>query len=99
MPDKEKEKKVFSQEVNRDDLNAAGGFYTNEDQDNCAYPNRENCTSYHRRYIYQGAGFPNCAKSVEDGSHCDFSDACYNDAIEYTDMKECFFADCHKAWH
>ena len=88
-----KEKDVFEQEISPDDLNAVAGGSEIVDP---AWDN--NCTKQHYRDIYEG-GFANCANTVENGSHCGNSDACYNDAIVYKGMKTgCSFADCHKAW-
>ena len=55
--------------------------------------NTSNCDNYHTRQIYGGGGFPNCAATVEDGSWCKSSDACYNEAIDYKDT-----SSCSKAW-
>jgi predicted ribosomally synthesized peptide with nif11-like leader len=52
----------------------------------------DNCTNNNMRNIYTG-GFPNCAATVEDGSHCGTNDACYTEAVDYEGM-----VDCAKAW-
>ena len=83
----DQEKKVFSQELNRDDLKAVAGG--SDDR---------NCTGDSTRSIYGGKGFPNCANTVEDGSSCDHSDACVSTIVTYFGMHTCFISDCHKAW-
>ena len=50
------------------------------------------CEDTNYRPIYEPA-FPNCAATVEDGSWCLDSDACYDVAIVYEGMRE-----CHKSW-
>lgn len=58
-------------------------------------PEWSNCTQIFQRSIKKPDGsFTNCAATVEDGSHCDRNDACYEQAIQYQFMK-----DCAKAWH
>ena len=80
----EKENEVFAQEVSPDELdNVAGG----KDSDT------NNCTRTHKRDIYGGNGFANCAATVGDGSWCGTNDACYSDAVDYQNM-----FDCSKAW-
>lgn len=54
---------------------------------------QSNCTKYQKRSMYGGSGFPNCAATVEDGSHCCTNDTCYNVAIDYQGL-----TDCSKAW-
>ena len=96
---KAKENEVFNQELSIDDLDAAAGGEYNElgkalfgaekhDDD------IENCVEDHRRQIYGGGGFPNCAATVEDGSHCGTNDACYGSAIVYKGTG----SSCPKAW-
>lgn len=52
-----------------------------------------NCVNAQYRWIYKPS-FPNCAATVEDGSHCLENDACYgSNAIQYREMH-----DCSKAW-
>ena len=78
------EKEVFVQDVSDEEMEAvAGGEGRNED----------NCNKEFRRDMYAG-GFPNCAATVEHNSWCGSSDACFNDAVCYYDMKE-----CTKSWH
>ena len=95
MPENDKEKRVFSQEVNRDDLNAATGGAQNDWE--CQATQTLNCLKHHYREIHGGKGFPNCANTVEDGSHCEHSDACYSETVFYRGMN-CVIFDCHKAW-
>ena len=85
----EKEQEIFNQELSQDELDAITGG-TDRDAYNCIqswirdiYGNRE-------LNIYN---FPNCAATVEDGSHCDTNDACWTFAVDYKNMKE-----CRKAW-
>jgi len=88
MSDEQKatENEVFSQELSLDDLDAAAGGWFDDSPDN-------NCDDLDKRSIYGGDGFPNCARTVEDGSWCHSSDACLYFAIEYEDT-----TDCSKAW-
>ena len=91
---KSHEDEVFDQEVSIDDLDAAGGtvFLTPDDDKN-------NCVRADYRDIYGGKGFPNCAATVEEGSHCGTNDACIADAINYTGFKSTgYFDRCLKAW-
>ena len=85
MTDKEKE--VFSRKVSEEELRDVSGGNS-----------YENCESYEVREIYGGSGFPNCAATVEDGSLCKNNDACIKSSVTYTDMKGCWFNDCHIAW-
>lgn len=55
--------------------------------------NFQDCINHHQRNIYGGNGFPNCAATVDDGSHCSSNDACYSKAVDYQMMH-----DCSKAW-
>jgi len=100
MSDEQKaqEAEVFDQKLSMDELDAAaGGKYSyvgqvlwgNGEPD--ADPN--NCTEDHKRPMYGGGGFPNCAATVEDGSHCATNDACYSGAVSYQGLN-----DCAKAW-
>ena len=74
------ENAVLTQELSPDELaGAAGGITTN-------------CSQAFERDIYAG-GFPNCAHTVEDGSWCDLTDACYSFSVAYYNRK-----DCSKAW-
>ena len=84
-----KEKAVFDQELSADDLNAVAGGESKNTMD---------CVKEHYRDIYGGSGFPNCAATVGDGSHCGTNDACYDNAVVYTHMDKCSISDCKKAW-
>ena len=87
MSDKEKE--VFSRKVSEEELADVSG----------GKERAKNCDDVWEREIYGGSGFPNCAATVEDGSFCKIdNDACHDYAIQYTDMKGCWFNDCHIAW-
>ena len=91
---KAKEDEVFDQELSLDDLDAAaGGSGDCNEPSVCGQPSYDSCTRNHNRQIYGGGGFPNCAATVEDGSWCKSSDACYNEAIDYKDT-----SSCSKAW-
>ena len=79
---------VFDQEVSPEELEAVAGG-ENDGCWNLHHP----CYSSVVRSIVGGYGFPNCASTVEDGSWCDTSDACYVSAINYIDMHS-----CKKAW-
>lgn len=85
----EKEKKVFNQEVNEEELDrVSGGFLANE---NCV---ETDTRSIYVRYTNDGvwSDFPNCAATVEDGSLCDTNDACMAWAVKYLDKKKCMRA-------
>ena len=101
---KAREEEVFDQGLSLDDLDAAaggnesagwvGGLYHAlsggpKDED------RNNCVNHDYRQIYGGGGFPHCAATVEDGSHCANNDACYSTAVEYHPS----LTDRKKAWH
>ena len=98
---KAREEEVFSQELSADDFDAAaGGDCGNfaralgmgtEDADS------ENCVKDHKRNIYGGNGFPNCAATVEDGSWCGDNDACLKSAVLY--RSSMVDPNCVKAWH
>ena len=76
------EEQVFKQEVSDDELDAvSGGVGSDAD-----------CSGNVERDIYGGAGFPNCTMSVEDGSMCFKSDACFAGPASYYNMKDCFRA-------
>ena len=77
----QQEDAVLAQELSPDEMaGAAGGQHHN------------GCTQAHSRDIYEG-GFPNCAHTVENGSWCDLTDACYAFSVTYYNAK-----DCSKAW-
>ena len=96
MENDPKAKEVLEQEISADELDAvAGGSWWASEKD----ADQNNCIQNHERYIYGGNGFPNCAATVEDGSHCGTNDACYSDAVEYHGFKGgCSVIDCKKAW-
>ena len=79
----EMEQEIFNQEISEEELNAVSGV---------DYMLVKRCVQSWDRPIYEG-GFPNCAATVEDGSHCGKNDACYRDAVVYKGLK-----DCYKAW-
>ncbi len=92
MTDKEKE--LFEQEVSEEELEAVNGGYglcgrTSENElfDKVSEKIKETAIN-----IYEG-GFPNCAATVDDGSWCGSSDACYGAEVKYIGMQ-----DCQKAW-
>ena len=83
---------ILEEELNEKELeNVNGG-------DLCRFTvdlEEDKCTQIYQRNIMKPDGsFTNCAATVEDGSHCDRNDACYEQAIRYQFMKE-----CAKAWH
>ena len=75
---------ALGQEMSADEMEAASGGIS---------IGNKNCSSYHKRDIYGGKGFPNCAAGVEDGSWCLDNDACTKYMVCYWHMKE-----CGKAW-
>ena len=83
---------ILKKELDEKELeNVSGGGICNFTCD----PEWSNCTQIFQRSIKKPDGsFTNCAATVEDGSHCDRNDACYEQAIQYQFMK-----DCAKAWH
>ena len=95
MENDPKAKEVLDQEVSKEDLDAvAGGGELDDDTGTTTGGCRDN----HYRSMYGGRGFPNCASSVEDGSHCGTNDACYSDAVVYEGMGGCSISDCKKSW-
>ena len=103
---KAREEEVFDQELSLNDLDAAAGG-SSESWRECGGKtflyfrggpiddDTSNCVMHEKRNIYGGNGFPNCAATVEDGSHCANNDACYTTAVEYHPS----LTDCKKAWH
>ena len=87
--EKARDNEVFAQSVSLDDLDAVsgGGLWHDDDHDS------NNCIQTSFRQIRGGNGFPNCAATVEDGSFCNYNDACIIDSIRYLGLKE-----CGKAW-
>ena len=96
---KQREAEVFGQEVSVGDLDAISGGTPDADYDYGGKDEPEsdmsNCVQKHKRPIYGGGGFPNCAATVEDGSFCNRNDACYDDAIHYIGITSVH--GCHKA--
>ncbi len=94
MENDPKAKEVLEQEVSVDELEAvSGGIYIPSEGSEAS------CLKNNCRDIYGGRGFPNCANTVEDGSHCDTNDACYNNAVVYHGFTSgCTISDCRKAW-
>ena len=89
------EEDVFSQEVSNEELAEVSGGATWEETPCVNNVNRalyKNCTESHIRMI-DIPSFPNCAGTVEDGSWCYESDACFESAITYVGMHH-----CTKAW-
>ena len=87
--EKARENEIFAQSVSVDELDAASGgnFFHDSDADG------DNCVQTNFRDVYGGNGFPHCAATVEDGSFCNYNDACHIDSVVYVGMK-----DCAKAW-
>ena len=77
------EKDVFIQNVSDEEMEAVAGGTGDE---------RFECDVYTTRDIYNHA-FPNCAATVERDSWCSDNDACWDQSVQYRNMKE-----CHKAW-
>lgn len=90
----EKETRVFSQIASEEELASINGGLCGFNGKACDNLADERCTGLYNRNIYEG-GFPNCAATVEDGSWCDSSDACYLDQVVYKGMKSW---TCLKAW-
>ena len=91
------EEEVFSRNVSEDELaNTSGGdSCSNHATIDCPFDNIEDswhCIKLYKRMIYYPK-FPNCAKSVEEGSWCGENDACLTLAVQYNGM-----TDCHKSW-
>lgn len=76
------EELVFSREVSESELAAAGGGAHKDE------PWNDTCSKASKWYIYD-TKFPDCNATVEKGSWCSSSDACYSSAIVYKDMKSC----------
>ncbi len=77
---------VLRQELSSEELAGVGGGW-------CENITDDACSRSHFHNIYEPGPFPDCHATVEDGSWCWNSDACYSDAIEYVGMKK-----CKKAW-
>ena len=80
---------VFAQRVTEEELLAASGGKAACGQPFKDVPIQPDCTGNEARRIYGGNGFPNCAATVEDGSWCGSSDACYKYQVRYSEMKSC----------
>lgn len=78
---------VFRQEVSEEELALATGG----EKKNPRYT-WDICSESHGWRI-DDPSFPSCNNTVEDGSWCMSSDACYGDAIVYANMQS-----CSKAW-
>jgi len=90
----EMKEKVLQQDLSHAELeNISGGA---EWKDFCMRMEERNCAMQERRDIDQcdhvQKGFPNCAKTVEDGSRCDKGDACWSSAVRYQHMKSCWIS-------
>ncbi len=88
--DKEREEKVFDQELSAEELNGVAGG--SSDAPYYCSSTITQCKINKDRNIYVPS-FPNCAATVEDGSWCDDNDACYDSAVKYHPLK-----NCSKAW-
>ena len=77
---------IFSQNLSEDELRAIAGGKRSVSV--CESVVNINCARVHYYRIYDNQ-FPHCCATVEDGSWCSEADACYGDAIEYVDMKDC----------
>ena len=96
----EQEKEILEQEISDAELTEVSGGLPHPfrpSNNNCLHNRFEDspidaCIGEWERSIYATA-FPNCAATVEDGSWCSNNDACYEEAVSYTGMK-----DCSKAW-
>ena len=86
------EEEILAQDLSKEELDSVAGG------GNCPslawkYGPNECRIGGTTRWIYRNR-FPNCAKSVEDGSWCWSNDACFTyQSIYYTGMDE-----CSKAW-
>ena len=90
---KKKEEEVFAQSLSDEELESVNGGWRYCGSSGEREPDEHNCVRNHSKDIYGGAGFANCAATVEDGSWCLTNDACLHSAIIYMNMK-----DCSKAW-
>ncbi|MBR3016273.1 MAG: hypothetical protein IKH57_04215 [Clostridia bacterium] len=101
MSDREKrEQEIMNQELSQDEMDTvAGGGYDIEYRDlGCQFAGayvhcKADNALKNGRELYRPDKTVNCANTVEDGSHCDTNDACYDDKVVYLGME-----DCHKAW-
>ena len=90
------EEEVFRQEVSFEELELVASGNEIDTTKDCTQVYSEDwktrCTSEWYRSIVNPQ-FPNCAATVEEGSWCNDSDACWRTAVVYTGM-----IDCEKAW-
>ena len=106
MSDQEKrEQEIMNQEMSQDEMDTIAGGEGKGCHDTveggnsrCAFgAYGSKCDSYIARnnglLLYRPDGSVNCAATVEDGSHCNRNDACYEDEVVYLGME-----DCAKAW-
>ena len=92
MSDQEKkEQEILNQEMSPDEMeDVAGGYCPNlHEHKQCNYGD----AIKYGRPIRKWNGTTNCAATVEDGSHCDTNDACYQSEVMYMGLQ-----DCAKAW-
>ena len=92
---KKKEEEVFAQSLSDEELESVNGgwVYCGSTPEGEPTEPTSHCELILSRDIYGDAGFANCAATVEDGSWCGNNDACFGNAIMYTNMK-----NCSKAW-
>ena len=91
---------ILENDLNDKELNEASAGANSDGTHRCQVANRytydddaNNCVDAVFRWINK-PDFPNCAATVEDGSHCMDNDACFGvNAIKYFGMD-----DCTKAW-
>ena len=88
------EEVVFAQKMSSEELSAVTGG----EAPGCWQGSRRDCLLQLYRHIGMdpyddNIGCPNCANTVQDGSWCSDSDACFSMAIIYRDLTV-----CHKAW-
>ena len=91
MSDREKkEQEILNQEMSSDEMETVAGG-------ECIIGAFQECIAdvflQYGRPILRPDGSVNCASTVEDGSHCETTDACYRSQVVYLGLK-----DCDKAW-
>ena len=81
----DREKQIFAQELSEEDLAAVNGGSSacREQFETC------HCERQVYRLLHEFPGRLNCASTVESGSWCGESDACFLAAICYIDIKHC----------
>ena len=100
MYDREKkEQEIMNQEMSTDEMETvAEGQLCTSFFVTCLFGHADkecddpNMTKYGRQ-IHKPDGTVNCANTVEDGSHCDVNDACYDNYVRYMSL-----VNCSKAW-